>query len=276
MRRILSVLLVALFLAGCGSVNDTPDRQRDNIYEFRNLENNERLGELILNEDNSVEITIDDSDITYIGYVEPLEAEQNYHISAAKPHTNFTDIVAGKDDEVYCIDCDILICDYDAQGNPCYFAGLFNNLETGKNPREPYLAKGGVIPIGNGYSSLDANRPDGQFARFITIVNEDESKSCKLAQIYTSDGFIFGGELDVDGQILKKDDNAIFYTEGRHIYGSYENELVFMVEPKNKDLDMELTLTCIDEENGIYKIKDYTHVEPSDVLELRTNRATEN
>ena len=282
-RKLISIIsIISISFVACGTNNDVhvtsnPENSKDkNIYEFRDLQTNQRLGELILNDDDSVEITIDNSDIVYIGYVESLGSAQNYHLSASKPGTNFTNIVEGKDDEVYCIDCDILICDYDLSGNACFFAGLFNNLETGKNPREPYFAKNGVIPIGNGYGDTSKNKPSGQFARFITIVNEDETKSCKMAQVHTNDGFIWSGELEVGDVIFSKDNNAIFYTEGKHISGSFENDLTFMVKAKDKELDMEISLTCIDTTNGIYKVKSYEHKEPSDIRNFLDERGSKN
>lgn len=73
-----------------------------------------------------------------------------------------------------------------------------------------------------------------------TVVNEDETKSCKMAQVHTNDGFIWSGELEVGDVIFSKDNNAIFHTEGKHISGSFENDLTFMVKAEDKELDMEI------------------------------------
>ncbi len=286
MKKILPFILCVVILVGCGNtgtiesgdatkdslIKEAEGRGAGNVYEFRDLQTNKRLGDLILNDDDSVEITIDNTDITYVGYVESLGYDQNYHLSAAKPHTNWTNIAEGKDDDVYCIDSDIFICDYDTHGTAEYFAGLFNNLEAGANPAKPYHAKQGVIPIGNGYGKPAADKPVGQFARFITITNDDGT-TCKMAQTYKNDGFVWSGELKADGVTYAKKD-AIFYTEGRHISGSFENELSFMVKADNKELDAEITLTCTDVDNGVYKVKSYEGKSPAEVRKFLNEKST--
>ncbi|SFH53407.1 hypothetical protein SAMN04487830_101105 [Pseudobutyrivibrio sp. OR37] len=276
MRKSLLLILVTLLLTACGttsaieiddssSQNKTEAKGTDNVYEFRDPQTNNRLGDLILNDDNTIEIIVDNSDVTYVGYVEPYDFSQNYHIVAAKPHTNWTQIAEGKDDNIYFIDCDAIICDYAEDGSECFFSTLIESGPTSEDPTTPCLFKEGKIIVG-GQANVnpDENKPKGYFARYITIIDENNNELCKMAQVHNSDGYIISGDLKLDDISLSKGD-AIFYSKDRHIYGPYENTLTFMVMADDEEKDIELTLACVDPDNGLYKIKSHSLTTANDV-----------
>ena len=99
----------------------------------------------------------------------------------------------------------------------------------------------------------------------------------KIAQNHTSEGFLWSGEISVDGKNFDKDYGLTFSDEnGRHVFGSFAKELIFSAsnsanyanyaENYDEQANLEITLTCIDEDKGIYTEKkiDYQTVEKYD------------
>ena len=256
----LFAIILAISLTSC-KTNTPQDSSSDvssiaateNIFE---LQDTSEPGTVTLYDDNSVEIDFEESNVHYVGYITPLEYAQNYHLKAVAPKTNFTNIVESKDDEIYYLDCDILLCDYDQQGNECYIASLFNNLDN-TDPTKPIQIKAG---------RLKSHMYDTYvyFARFITVVDDDGNELYKIAQNYKSDGFLFSGQINIDGKTYSRDDNLFCYVQNaKHVSGSYEPELQFIISDEEQkavidkgyvsDIQIEVTLSLVDSDNGIYK-----------------------
>ena len=48
-----------------------------------------------------------------------------------------------------------------------------------------------------------------------------------------------------------------------------------MVKADNKELDAEITLTCTDADNGVYKVKSYEGKSPAEVRKFLNEKSTE-
>jgi hypothetical protein len=254
-KKFLPLILCAALLVGCGSANNesgasegvgtgevASNKTANNVFTLDGIGGG---GTCTLHEDNSVELDI--GDVHYIGYVTPADFEQNYHLSAVEPNFNFSYLVSGEDVQIHYLDCDIVLCDVDMQGNECY-VGTIVNLNYSADPSKTSSSK----EIEERHTENVGNPL--YFARFVTVVDDSGNTLYKIAQQHSSQGFLFSGEINVDGKTYNKDSNLTFYDEnGRHIFGEYANEITFAVDGDGEYL--EIVLSLVDAENGTYKQK---------------------
>ena len=269
-KRFLLIMLTALFLVGCGDKGienssdvrseetrvekkvdtDDDDAVSQKAHAEKNVYTLDGIGAggtVTLHDDNSVELDI--GGVHYIGYVTPTEYEQNYRLSAIEPNFNFSYLVSGEDVQIHYLDGSIALIDVDAQGNECYIGSIVN-MNYNTDPTKPASSKA----IEASHQTTTCNPL--YFARFITVVDDGGQELYKIAQYHSSEGFLLSGQISADGKTFDKNSDLKFYDEtGRHIAGTYADEITLAVEG---DAYMEIVLSLVDGANGTYTQKSIT------------------